>query len=811
MVNAQPPRSYSSSEIYLNIQKLGTTGSVLYIAAHPDDENTRLLAFLANDLGVETNYLSLTRGDGGQNLIGTEKGIDLGIIRTQELLAARRTDGAKQFFTRAYDFGFSKNPEETLSKWNHEQVLSDVVWVIRTVQPDVIITRFATDGSGGHGHHTSSAILAEEAFDAAADPNRFPEQLTKVSTWQAKRLFWNVSTRFQNPNADMSAYIPLDVGGYNALLGKSYGEIAAESRSMHKSQGFGSARQRGEALEYFKPIKGDTSNLKSIFQGMRFDWSLIKDGTAIQQQFQNILSDYNFKNPVNILPELLHLKSLWEDRNENILQQKKQQLDEIIMACAGLVFDITSPEPQIAIGDSLPFDIRMINRSSAMITVHGISYSGNALHFKNATNLNKTLLPNIQSTMSETCIIKDVNELKQWLANDLNNDLFSPENMDKRELPQKKAPLSLEIDFSINNTPFTLSKPIQYRWTDPEKGELYRPIVVTPTVMVNPVNNVIIFGDNTPKEIKIAVRAGKENVKGNITLLVEKGWSIQPQNQPFSIAEKNGEQFVSFMVTAPKTNTESKILPVATVNGKPYSRGIYEIHYDHIPIQTSFREADIKAIKLDLIKKSKRIGYIEGAGDDVAKCLEQIGYSVTSIAVANLANENLTRYDAIVVGVRAYNIHEDLFLHNHKLQDYMKNGGNLIVQYNTNSWAGPLKGDLGPYPFEVVRDRVTDETAEVHFELPNHPVLNTPNKITSKDFHNWIQERCIYTVANADSRYQLPLSMADPNEPPVKGSLAIAQYGKGNYIYTGLVFFRELPAGVPGAYRLFTNLIELGK
>lgn len=811
VASAQPPRTYTSSEIFLNLKKLGTTGSVLYIAAHPDDENTRLLAYLANGLCLETNYLSLTRGDGGQNLIGSEKGIDLGIIRTQELLAARRTDGAGQYFTRAYDFGFSKNPEETFTKWKHEDILGDVVWVIRLLKPDVIITRFGTDGSGGHGHHTASALLAEEAFDAAADPKRFPEQLSEVEVWQAKRLFWNVSIRFRNPNADMSAYIPLDVGGYNALLGKSYGEIAADSRSMHKSQGFGSARQRGESLEHFKPIKGDTANLKDIFQGMNFQYAGVKDGAAIDKLIKNAIAKYDFENPAAIIPDLLAIKSFLQGKKENIYREKEAELDEIIIACAGLVIDITAREPQVALNDSLKLDVSMINRSNAQISVSGIKHDGDAMNFKAQTGLNKNLPSNVLQTIASETFPLKTNEQKHWLSNQMQNDIFKPEDNSYRQLPQKYSPMNLDVSFTINNVPFTVKRSIQYKWTDPEKGELYRPVVVTAPAMMNMVSDVIVFTDKQTKQMKVAVRAGKDNVKGKVKLVLEEGWKVQPQELQFSLYKKGEEQFFIFSVTPPSIDATSNALAVATIDGKEYSKGFKEIKYDHIPVQTSFPDAQAKLIKLDIIKKSNRIGYIEGAGDDVAACLEQLGYSVDVLKEDAVAKSNLSQYDAIITGVRAFNTNENLFHYKTKLLNYVNEGGNLIVQYNTNSWSGPIKGDIGPYTFSITRDRVTDENAKVNFDLPEHPVLNTPNKISQKDFAGWIQERSIYQAGNIDTNYESPISMADPGETTTGGSLIIGKYGKGNFIYTGLVFFRELPAGVPGAYRLFVNLIELGK
>lgn len=815
-LNAQPPKSYSSSEILLQLKKLNTVGSVLYIAAHPDDENTRLIAYLANEKCLRTGYLSLTRGDGGQNLIGPEQGVELGLIRTQELLAARRIDGGEQFFTRAYDFGFSKTPEETFDKWNHDSILSDVVWVIRNFRPDIIISRFATDGSGGHGHHTASGILAEEAFDAAADSTRFPEQLKYVKVWQARRMFYNTTARFRDPKADMSKFIKLDVGGYNALLGKSYGEIAAESRSMHKSQGFGSAKQRGEYFEYFKPIKGDTANLKDIFEGMDFSWRRIKGGDSIGILCEEATKKYNVFNPESIVSPLLEINNFINSVRPgltNYFEDKSELCQNLIIATLGITVDITCNESQIAKGTVNKITTSAINRSNKSIGIWRIVYPE---QIKSDTTLITTMKSNqLLSFNSYTNpkLMKSNTLPSQpyWLKSNPNGIFHINE--------QKKIGLAdgIFIDnscwvlFSLNMNAFSKFYPIQYRWVDPEKGELYRPLVIIPPVLLTMENEVIAFSDNKFKEVKVKVKAGKDSLNAKVKLQIPAGWKLEPSEINVSLLKKNDEQTVSFKVI-PQPNTSQGIAKaIAEVNGETYTKSIREIKYDHIPIQTWFPEAEAKLLKLDIKKTAKRIGYIPGAGDEVQQCLSQLGYEVVTITDAMLANEDLKNFNTIITGIRAYNTNPLLTTYKQKLMDYVSNGGNLIVQYNTNSFAGPFKGDVGPKPFKLTRERVTDENAKVNFELPNHPVLNTPNKITEKDFEGWIQERGIYFAGDIDSTYQCPLSMNDKGEKPNKGSLIIAKHGKGNFIYTGLVFFRELPAGVPGAYRLMVNLIEMGK
>jgi LmbE family N-acetylglucosaminyl deacetylase len=844
IVKAQAPRSYTSSEILLQLKKLNTVGAVLYIAAHPDDENTRLIAYLANEKCLRTGYLSLTRGDGGQNLIGPEQGVELGVIRTQELLAARRIDGGEQFFTRAYDFGFSKSPEETLQKWNKDSLLSDMVWVIRNFRPDIIITRFATDGSGGHGHHTVSAILAEEAFDAAGDPTKFPEQLHYVDVWKPRRLFYNATNRFRDPNADMSAFIKLDVGGYNALLGKSYGEIAAESRSMHKSQGFGSAKQRGEYFEYFKPLKGDTAGLKDIFQGIDFSWKRVKGGEKIGKLVDEIIRKFDNENPADNIPQLEKAYAIIQHNLPNEYWYKRWDANSTLLNMAGVVIDLTSDASQCGISDTLKVNVTVINRSKKQVKLEEIVLTKNLL-FWIEDSIGKVVPYNTSlSHKIQTSIPKDVGiSIIHPLENPIRNNMFDIKNQYNIHLPNTRfTNTNIMVWLSVNKSYFYTEHPIKYKWVDPEKGELYRPVVITPPVMINVSEDVLVFdGDGKQRILKVIVKAGKDNVSGSLTynsldilntkqteatnnkvsLSKLSSFAISPLSQNFNLLKKGDETEIVFYINAPFDAQSATIKFSSEVDGQTYTKGIKEIKYDHIPIQTLFPEAEVKLVKLDVVKKSKRIGYIPGAGDEVQACLSQLGYEVTTLTDDKLVGENLNQYDAIITGVRAYNTNEKLPSFKQKLMDYVAAGGNLIVQYNTNSWAGPLNSDIGPYKFKITRNRITDEEAKVNFLLPNHPVFNTPNKITEKDFEGWIQERSIYHAGEWDSNYVALMSMTDPYEMTVggvspkgkhdSGALITAKYGKGNFIYTGLVFFRQLPAGVPGAYRLMVNLIELGK
>ena len=809
-LQAQPVKQLNSAEILLGLEKLNTVGSVLYVAAHPDDENTRLLAYLSSERKFRTGYLSVTRGDGGQNLIGKEQGEPLGLIRTQELLAARRTDGAEQFFTRANDFGYSKNPEETFGFWNKDSILADVVWTIRVFKPDVIICRFPTTGEGGHGHHTASAILAEEAYTAASDPKRFPEQLAYTQVWQVKRLFWN-TFNFGGTNTTNANQLKIDVGVYNPLLGKSYGEIAAESRSNHKSQGFGSAAGRGSSIEYFKQLKGDSVST-DLFEGINTTWSRFA-GTGVLQNAINIcLKSYSSVQPEKIVDDLLDAYKQLQKLDGNIdsinyyKQQKLKEATALILACSGLWFEASVNDYYSIPGGKVLINAQAINRSSTSVKLNGIKF------------LNQTdTVTNLELKNNELYSFKHEELLPAsleysspyWLNEKHTTGSFTIKNQMLIGNPENISQTVVLFSIAVIGVPFQITRPLIYKATDPVKGEVYRPFEVLPPATISISEKVFVYNDAISKTVFFTVKANANGIKGTLQVTVPEGWTVDIKNPDFNIVNKNEEAIVEAIVTPLKNALNGKLTATVKIDDKIYSASIQRIGYDHIPYQFILRDADAKLITLDLKKTTTNIGYIPGAGDDVAACLSQVGYNVTQLTNELLANENLSKYSAIITGVRAYNTDDKLQLYYPKLMEYVKNGGNFIVQYNTNNRIGPVKAKIGPYPFTISRDRVTDETAEVRFIDPESAVLNSPNKITEKDFDGWIQERGIYFATELDSNYTKIFSINDPNEKASEGSLITAKYGKGNFAYTGLVFFRELPAGAPGAYRLFVNLISM--
>lgn len=801
----------SSSRIFHQIKKLSVFGSVLYIAAHPDDENTRLLSYLSNEKLYRTGYLSLTRGDGGQNLIGDEQGVELGMIRTYELLAARKVDGAEQFFTRAYDFGYSKRPEEALKIWGHDKILSDVVWAIRSFRPDVIICRFPTTGEGGHGHHTASAILAAEAFDAAGDPARFPGQLSNgVTVWKPKRLLWN-TFNFGNNNTQREDQFKLDVGMYNSLLGTGYGEMAAESRSKHSSQGFGVPAQRGSSLEYFATIKG-TPPSSTLFDGINVSASRLKFANAAQEKtFAGILSlletAFNFQAPQQSVPVLLNLLSIVNDLPEQEDRTWKtrysSQLTELIVQAGGIFTEVVSGSQFNVLGDSAAFTANFVNRAGLNVSNIDIRFAGAKFSWAEAP-LNTLLSSRV--TVSVPMDMPRGNPF--WLDGGLPNGSFTIDSQALRTAAVLHPHLAT-VTLTISGHRLHFTTPVRYKYVEPTKGEIYQPVYFIDAVNISAEPSLEIRNTESGK-VNPAYFGLKFNkaINGKVTLSVFDGRNKYPVFDSL-INVKSGTSF-AVPFTANGSETGIKIYR-AELTGSPFAapqvNTIRQISYSHIPQLVMQHRDSIKVVSANFSISGSRIGYIKGAGDKVPEALKAMGYAVDFLEEPDVTESNLAKYDAIVTGIRAFNVHNWLETVHPVLMNYVKNGGVMLVQYNTNSNVGPLRSRISPYPFSISRLRVTDESAEVHFNDPNHPVLNYPNKISSADFEGWIQERSVYHAEKIDPAFKKILSMKDPGEQAEEGSLIIAEFGSGRYIYTGLSFFRQLPAGVPGAYRLLANLL----
>ena len=802
ITNAQQPTKPNAVEIYHQLEKLNFLGSVLYIAAHPDDENTRLISYLSNEKNARTGYLSLTRGDGGQNLIGPELRELLGVIRTQELIEARKIDGGEQFFTRANDFGFSKNPDETLQIWDENQVMSDVIWVIRNFKPDVIINRFDHRSPGTtHGHHTASAMLSIEAFDKVNDASFFPAQLQLTTTWQPKRLFFNTSWWFYGSKekfeaADKTNLSKLQIGVYYEQFGKSNQEIAALSRSRHQSQGFGSTGTRGEEDEYLEFLKGESlSDKTNIFEGIDTSWNRVKNGKEIEIILTKVQQNFDFKNPSASVPELLKAYVLI-DKLEDLHWKtiKLEEIKKIIVGCTGLYLEAVADNQEVASGSKVKVKLEVINRSE--IKMNWISKTETKeLPFNKVVNDSFEIQIDSDDPFTQPYYLEKKGTVGMYTVNNQLN-IGKPDVITR--IPEKFV-------IEINGITIPFEKNVIYKYNDDVKGEVYQPLDIVPVITSSFQEKVYIFPNGKEKTISIKIKAGKENSKGSIKLEVPQSWKVTPTSIDFLLKNKDEEQMAIFTVSPSKEASEVIIKSIVTVDGKEYDNEKIDINYSHIYKQMVLKPAEAKAIKLNIKTNNEKIAYIMGAGDEVPKSLKQMGYEVTIIKPEEITTEKLQVYDVIITGIRAYNVVTTLAIKQNILLDLVKNGKTMIVQYNTLD--DFVTKDFAPYSLKISRDRVTEENAEVRFLTPNHPILNSPNKITSTDFEGWKQEQGLYYPSEWDKNFTAIISANDKGEKAKDGAILVANYGKGKYIYTGISFFRELPEGVAGAFRLLANMI----
>ncbi len=803
---AVPQEAMSAAEIRLALKKLKVVGSVLYVAAHPDDENPAFLAWGAKGRLLSTAYLAITRGDGGQNLIGGEAAELLGLIRTEELLAARQIDGARQFFTRAIDFGYSKSPEETLAIWDREKVLSDVVRVIRTFRPDVVVNRFPTTGEGGHGHHTASAILSVEAFDAAGDPNRFPEQIAEgLAPWRPRRLFFNAFRfRADQPRTPLPGSVSADLGAYNTLLGRSYTEIAAQARTMHKSQGFGSAERRGAFLNDFAPLKGDTGG-NDLFNGIDLTWKRVPGGETVAPLLEEAERTFREDDPAASLPLLLksweRLTALPASHERDV---KRAELLEVIRSAAGIWVEAVAAEPSATPGAAAKVATMILNRSafpmkleSVEVTHAGAPAAGGELKFNEPLRADVLMkIPDRQPLTNP-----------YWLTKPPTKGLYTVEDPSLIGEPEAPPPFVARFRVKAAGQALVFTTPVVYRRTDPVRGEVYIPFDVVPPVTANFDEKIYAFAGAAPKSVTVSLRSFAP-ASGTLRIALAGEGSVEPAEVPFSFAARDEERAVTVTVTPPVKPSTATLKAEVSTGGRSWDRSLVRVDYSHIPRQTLLPPAEAKLLRLDLKTSPCEVGYIMGSGDSIPEALRQIGYRVTLLTDEDLETSDLSRFGTIVAGIRAFNTRPRLKPLRAKLAAYVEKGGTFVVQYATTGEL--VTEEIGPYPFKISRGRVTVEEAPVTFDDPRSPLLNVPNKLGPADFDGWIQERGLYFAGTWDPKYLTPLSMSDPGETPKAGSLLFARHGKGAFVYTGLAFFRQLPAGVPGAYRLFVNLIEAG-
>ena len=796
----------SAAAILQQLKSFREMGSVLYIAAHPDDENTLLIAYLARGKNYRTAYLSLTRGDGGQNVLGPDFGEKLGVARTQELLAARRLDGGQQFFSRAMDFGFSKDYRETVRIWDRQQVLSDMVRVIREFRPDVLITRFSPVPGGTHGHHTASTVLALEAFKLAGDPKAFPEQ--QLPPWQPKRILWNG----RGGSETNAGVLQMEISGNDPVLGISFGELAARSRAMHKTQGFDNFRGfgggNGARTESFQLLDGEPAT-NDILDGVDTTWNRVPDGAKIEESADEIISQFNLQDASASVPKLLELKKQLAalPATDSVVAEKRAQLDKILQNCLGLEVETTITNSEIVPGEKMQFHHLAIVNSDIPVRWLGARFPATKGEIKKSVELQA----NQAGAFDSTQVLPAKTPLTQpyWLREEGTPGMFRVDDASLIGRPENPPAFPVEQIFEVGGQTLVIpDEPVQIL-TNSANHKIRRKLDVIPPVSLKFASDVELFSPGKSHPVEVEILAARANSAGMLQLEAPAGWKISPAQQSFNLATVDDRKKFIFTVTAPEKSATAKIIANAEIGGARYRNAREEISYPHIPRQLLQPVASTKAVSLDLAIRGRTVGYLPGAGDSLAENLKQMGYAVKILDDADLTPENLRGLDAVVIGVRAFNVRTNLAQELPALFDYVENGGTVVAQYNRPD---NLKTDkIAPFDLHLSGGRVTDETAPVTFLAPDHPALNVPNKITPADFDGWIQERGIYFPNQWDEHFTPILACNDPGESPLKGELLVAQYGKGYFVYTSLVFFRELPAGVPGAYRLFANLISLGK
>jgi LmbE family N-acetylglucosaminyl deacetylase len=817
---AGPP---TGAAILQQLRSFATLGSVLYVAAHPDDENTQAITYLARGRGYRTAYLSLTRGDGGQNLLGPQLGEVLGVARTQELLAARRLDGGRQYFTRAKDFGYSKNSEETLSLWDRQAVLGDIVRVIREFRPDVIITRFSPTPAPTHGHHTASAVLAVEAFRLAADPTAFPEQLRELRPWQARRIVHNVGlgAAAANPGAGMAvagspANVPdgpgvvkVEVGGRDPVSGESFASIAARSRGMHKTQGFGIGSpplNEGSRIEPFVLLAGDAAT-QDLLDGVDTTWNRVPGGAEIARSIDKVIATFNEHDAAAHVPALLAIRrQLAALPADPVVSDKREQLDRIIQACLGLEVDTVVDRAEVVPGETLKLRHTAVVRSRIPVRWTAVRYP--SAH--RAINKAVELRPNQPVVREASQVVPASTPPSQpyWLRTEGTAGLFDVDDPSLIGRAENPPVFRLEYVFDVDGQTLVLpGEPMPA--AEPAKPALRRRLEVIAPVSLRFIAGVQLFAPGAARPVPVELTAARARAAGTVHLDAPAGWTVRPASQPFRLAAPGEHARFTFTVTAPAQLTVASLGASVEINGRRFNQQRVEIRYDHLPLQLLQPPAHAKAVSLELATRGRHVGYLPGAGDDVAAALQQMGYEVTPLTGADLTPERLRGLDAVVIGIRAFNVRTDLAERLPALFAYVEAGGTVVAQYNTLD--NLREGWLAPFHLRLSRDRVTDEHAPVTILEAEHPVLTTPNRISAADFEGWVQERGLYFPDQWDERFTAILASGDPGETPLKGGLLVARHGKGYLVYTSLAWFRQLPEAVPGAYRLFANLVSLGK
>ncbi|MBA3917221.1 MAG: hypothetical protein C0516_01385 [Gemmatimonas sp.] len=838
---------------------IGTTGRVLTVAAHPDDEDTPVIAWLARGRHVETAYLSLTRGDGGQNLIGNELGEALGAIRTQELVSARRIDGGRQYFTRAYDFGFSKNAEETYEHWPKDSILGDVVRVVRAFRPHVIVAFFSGTPRDGHGHHQVSGLLAREAYELAGDTVRFPVQEFGLP-WTPSKFYRSAR---QVPD---SATLRINTGEYDPLLGRSYYEVSAESRSQHKSQGFGMLQRKGVMYAYLSREASrvgpdDARSERSLFDGVDTTWAMLRTQlpAAVQPVLDSALAGtaavraaYRAQDPSTIVEPLADVLRQWRAvRNASgrgvpllitsqpgrpsrlgprtaqeappavwdALSTTVARAEEALALAAGVALEATATQStlpvreavKVEVNDSLPVTVRLFNRGRVPVQVNFTSVVG--LGMPSAFVRSGGLLAPDSTFTASLWAAAFASDSPWWRVYGRKGMDWFQAPIDARDEVQQQNERATRVQASllIAGQNLTITAPVVYRWADPVKGDQQQPVSAVPGITVNLANSMEYMRAGVPVERMVPVRiqsAYPHEAKVLVRLELPEGLKADSVERE-RVLPANGTDIVWFRVRGTVKEGQQQLVALALHDGAMSTNSSYLIQYDHIAPMRLYGGSGMYLSAVNVrIPARARVGYIKGVGDTGYEALQQLDIPVEVIEPALLASTNLSRFTAIVVGPRAYEASEVLVKQNPRLLDFARAGGTLVVQYGAQNM-NALPG-ITPYPLQWAprAARVTMEQAPVTLLQPTHPLLTTPNRIGPADWTGWVQERATYMPSVIDRRYTPLLRMNDPDEPANDGGLLVTSLGKGRYVYVTLALFRQWAAGVPGGARILANLVN---
>lgn len=804
---AQQTRPATADKVYHEIVQLRHLVNVLYVAAHPDDENTRLLAWLVNDRHIRTGYLSLTRGDGGQNILGSEQGDALGLIRTHELMEARKLDGAEQYFTRAIDFGFSKTFDETFKHWNEDTLTSDAVWVMRQFRPDVVICRFPPNSQAGHGQHAASAIIAANAFKAAGDETKYSYQLGYYKAWQPKRILFN-AYRFGSFSTTSKDMFKMKVGHYKPGMGMGTGELAGISRSIHRSQGAGTASVPGVQSEYFKLVDGAPFTT-SIFEGIDITWNRV--GRAdIGDDLKSVAEAFDFRKPEKSIPALLAVrKKIADVKDVYWRDQKMAEINQAILDCSGFMGELYTKQAQAVAGAALPFTLHVIARAEQPVVLKSIIWLNDGKSAAD-TITNMPINADTLVTLEHKIIIPANTPVTQpyWLAKSHGSSLFTIPDNNELGMPETPNNLLASLTIGIGGADITVPVSLSFKKLDPLKGDVIEQLRIVPAMYAEFSANMLVANPDGSLATELHIHANKDIINGAYTI---SGRNADAKPIAFSL-KSGGDTTIPVRVPADTKTANKEYTLTATLSNGSIESSVSQhlIQYTHLPVLQYFTPAKAKVIPRDWKCAAKRIGYVEGAGDLVVSLLRQAGLEVDILKEADLTSPTkLKKYDAIVTGIRAVNVEKRMAQWIPVLLEYAKNGGTLVMQYNTLQDLATT--NIGPYPFTLANERVTEEDAKVTFIDPKSKLLNFPNKITEKDFEGWVQERGLYFPNKWDDRYQVLLEMHDKGEQPSKGGTLFAKFGKGNYIYSSLSFSRQLPAGNAGAIRLLMNMLSVGK